>query len=125
MNQRLFSPAASGGASPALAMLGVNLMVFMATLDMSIVNVALPTLVTVLDTDFAAIQWVILSYVLVIASLLLLVSRLGDMRDKKRIFSAGLVIFLVASLCCGLLDAVTEMVVDQQQRHRFESAVHR
>jgi EmrB/QacA subfamily drug resistance transporter len=83
-------------------MLGVNLMVFMATLDMSIVNVAMPTLVDSLRSDFATIQWVILSYVLVIASLLLLVSRLGDMRDKKRIFSTGLVLFVLSSLCCGL-----------------------
>lgn len=96
--------------SPALAMLGVNLMVFMATLDMSIVNVALPTLVTVLGTDFAVIQWVILSYVLVIASLLLLVSRLGDMRDKKRIFASGLVVFLIASLCCGLAPSVAWLI---------------
>ncbi|EFL49723.1 drug resistance transporter, EmrB/QacA subfamily [Solidesulfovibrio fructosivorans JJ]] len=92
--------------SPALAMLGVNLMVFMATLDMSIVNVALPTLVKALHTDFAVIQWVILSYVLVIASLLLLVSRLGDMHDKKRIFSTGLLLFVGASLCCGLAPSV-------------------
>jgi EmrB/QacA subfamily drug resistance transporter len=96
--------------SPVLAMLGVNLMVFMATLDMSIVNVALPTLVETLHADFAAIQWVILSYVLVIASLLLLVSRLGDMRDKKRIFSTGLVIFLVASLCCGLAPSASWLI---------------
>ncbi|WP_300163234.1 MFS transporter [Solidesulfovibrio sp.] len=96
--------------SPAVAMLGVNLMVFMATLDMSIVNVALPTLVEALHTDFAAIQWVILSYVLVIASLLLLVSRLGDMRDKKRIFLAGLVMFLIASLCCGLAPSVSWLI---------------
>jgi len=87
---------------PAVAMLGVNLMVFMATLDMSIVNVAMPTLVKKLHTDFATIQWVVLSYILVIASLLLLISRLGDMRDKKRIFSTGLTIFILASLCCGL-----------------------
>ncbi|MGE4539404.1 MAG: DHA2 family efflux MFS transporter permease subunit [Desulfovibrio sp.] len=92
--------------SPVLAMLGVNLMVFMATLDMSIVNVALPTLVKALHTDFAVIQWVILSYVLVIASLLLLVSRLGDMHDKKRIFSMGLLLFVSASLCCGLAPSV-------------------
>lgn len=91
---------------PALAMLGVNLMVFMATLDMSIVNVALPTLVESLETDFATIQWVILSYILVIASLLLLVSRLGDLRDKKRIFSLGLTLFILASLCCGLAPSV-------------------
>ncbi|MHC1788798.1 MFS transporter [Solidesulfovibrio sp.] len=96
----------ASGARPALAMLGVNLMVFMATLDMSIVNVALPTLAESLDTDFATIQWVILSYILVIASLLLLVSRLGDMQDKKRIFSTGLVLFIIASLCCGLAPSV-------------------
>jgi EmrB/QacA subfamily drug resistance transporter len=95
---------------PALAMLGVNLMVFMATLDMSIVNVALPTLVGDLNTDFATIQWVILSYVLVIASLLLLVSRLGDMRDKKRIFSSGLVLFILASLCCGMAPSVSWLI---------------
>lgn len=106
MTQQNAPTGPATGARPALAMLGVNLMVFMATLDMSIVNVALPTLVESLDTDFATIQWVILSYVLVIASLLLLVSRLGDMRDKKRIFSTGLILFIIASLCCGLAPSV-------------------
>jgi len=110
MNQ----PSAPSGSvayvRPALAMLGVNLMVFMATLDMSIVNVALPTLTESLHTDFATIQWVILSYVLVIASLLLLISRLGDMRDKKRIFFTGLVLFVIASLCCGLAPSVSWLI---------------
>jgi EmrB/QacA subfamily drug resistance transporter len=96
--------------SPALAMIGVNIMVFMATLDMSIVNVALPSLTESLHTDFATIQWVILSYVLVIASLLLLVSRLGDLHDKKRIFASGLVVFLAASLCCGLAPSVDWLI---------------
>lgn len=104
------TPPQARPTSPALAMLGVNLMVFMATLDMSIVNVALPTLVEALHTDFAAIQWVILSYILVIASLLLLISRLGDMRDKKRIFSLGLVLFVSASLCCGLAPSVSWLI---------------
>ena len=102
--------SAQNPPSPALAMLGVNLMVFMATLDMSIVNVALPTLVEELHTDFAVIQWVILSYVLVIASLLLLISRLGDMRDKKRIFATGLTLFVGASLCCGLAPSVSWLI---------------
>ncbi|MFP5257862.1 MAG: MFS transporter [Acidobacteriota bacterium] len=106
MNQTHSSPGSPAQARPALAMLGVNIMVFMATLDMSIVNVALPTLTDTLHTDFATIQWVILSYVLVIASLLLLISRLGDMRDKKRIFFSGLIIFIFASLCCGLSPSV-------------------
>lgn len=88
--------------SVILSMLGVNLMVLMATLDMSIVNVSLPSLAHSLDTDFATIQWVILSYVVAIACLLLLISRLGDMKGKKRIFATGLVMFTAASLLCGL-----------------------
>jgi EmrB/QacA subfamily drug resistance transporter len=91
-------------------MIGVNMMVFMATLDMSIVNVALPSLATQLDTDFATVQWVILSYVLVVAALLLLVSRLGDMRGKKGIFSAGLALFTLGSLLCGLAPDVEWLI---------------
>jgi EmrB/QacA subfamily drug resistance transporter len=99
-------PSGNGHPRPALAMLGVNCMVFMATLDMSIVNVALPTLIKDLATDFATIQWVVLSYILAVASLLLIISRLGDMRDKRRIFTIGLSLFLLASLCCGLAPGV-------------------
>jgi len=115
MNQRTHAagpqpPGPKGASRPALAMLGVNLMVFMATLDMSIVNVALPTLVDTLASDFATIQWVILSYILVIASLLLLVSRYGDLHDKKRVFSTGLALFILASLCCGLAPSVSWLI---------------
>ncbi len=85
-----------------LAMLGVGMGVFMATLDASIVNISLPTLVKELNTSFAAIEWVILSYVLVVTSLLLGVARLGDMRDKKKVYMAGLALFTAASLLCGL-----------------------
>ncbi len=90
------------GRDVALAMLGVNLMVLTATLDMSIVNISLPTLVTVLNTDFPTVQWVVLSYVLAIACLLLLFSRLGDMKSKKTIFSSGLIVFALGSLLCGI-----------------------
>ncbi|MGD9609702.1 MAG: MFS transporter [Desulfovibrionaceae bacterium] len=112
MHHAAFAAPAPGNAPerPALAMLGVNIMVFMATLDMSIVNVALPTLTKDLDTDFATIQWVILSYILVIASLLLVISRLGDMRDKRRIFTVGLILFSLASLCCGLAPNVSWLI---------------
>ncbi len=92
--------------SAAGALLGVCLMVLMATLDMSIVNVSLPSLVAELDTTFAAIQWVILSYVLALTCLMLTVSRLGDMFGKKRTFALGLVIFTVSSGLCGLAPSV-------------------
>ncbi|NMC49150.1 MAG: MFS transporter, partial [Desulfovibrio sp.] len=103
MSENTISPdEAEKTSSVVLSMLGVNMMVLMATLDMSIVNVSLPTLATTLGADFATIQWVILSYVLVIACLLMLISRLGDMKGKKSIFARGLSIFTAASLLCGL-----------------------
>ncbi len=111
MPENTFCPhEAQSGSSVVLSMLGVNMMVLMATLDMSIVNVSLPTLATMLEVDFATIQWVVLSYVLVIACLLMLISRLGDMKGKKRIFSAGLLIFTTASLLCGLAPGASWLI---------------
>ena len=83
-------------------MLGVGMGVFMATLDTSIVNISLPTLVNDLNTDFSTITWIILSYVLVLTSLMLGVARLGDMYDKKKLYMIGLGLFTFASLLCGL-----------------------
>ncbi len=85
-----------------LAMLGIGLGVFMATLDSSIVNISLPTLQEYFHTDFATIQWVALSYALVLTSLMLTVARFGDLMDKKRIYVVGLVLFTIFSLANSL-----------------------
>jgi EmrB/QacA subfamily drug resistance transporter len=89
-----------------LAMAGLGMGVFMATLDASIVNISLPTLVQEFNTNFATIQWVVLSYALVLTSLMLMVARLGDMIDKKRIWMVGLALFTLGSLLCGLSPSV-------------------
>jgi EmrB/QacA subfamily drug resistance transporter len=89
-----------------LAMAGLGMGVFMATLDASIVNISLPTLVQEFKTNFATIQWVVLSYALVLTSLMLMVARLGDMIDKKRIWMVGLALFTLGSLLCGLSPSV-------------------
>ena len=78
----------------------------MATIDISIVNVSLPTLVKALRTDFPTIQWVILSYVLVLTSTMLSMARLGDMVGKKKIYLLGLLIFTLGSFLCGLSPSV-------------------
>ncbi len=88
------------------AMLGIGLGVLMSTLDSSIVNISLPTLVRQLDTDFATIQWVVLSYLLIITSLMLSVARLGDMLGKKKVYLTGLVLFTTGSLLSGLSPGV-------------------
>ena len=60
-------------------MAAVAMSTFLATIDGSIVNVALPTLVRELDAGFATVQWVVLVYLLTLATLLLSMGRLGDM----------------------------------------------
>ncbi len=84
------------------AMTAVGLSIFMATLDVTIVNVSLPTLVTALRTDFATVQWVILGYVLVVTSMTLCMARLGDILGKRNLFASGLSLFTIGSLLCGL-----------------------
>lgn len=75
---------------------------FMATLDSSIVNIALPTLTKVLETDLYRIKWVVIAYLFVITCLLLPFGRLSDLYGRKRIFQAGFFIFTIGSMLCGL-----------------------
>jgi EmrB/QacA subfamily drug resistance transporter len=84
--------------------------IFLATIDGSIVNVALPTLVRSFGTDFATIQWVVLAYLLGLATLLLTMGRLGDMVGKKPIYTAGFVVFTLGSVLCGLAPTVYWLV---------------
>ena len=76
--------------------------IFLATIDGSIVNVALPTLTTELNTDFATVQWVVLSYLLTVTILQAVVGRLADMYGRKFLYNAGFVVFTVGSAFCGL-----------------------
>ncbi|MEZ4663344.1 MAG: MFS transporter [Caldilineaceae bacterium] len=84
--------------------------IFLATIDGSIVNVALPTLVRAFETDFPTVQWVVLSYLLTQTTLLLSIGRLGDMIGKKSIFVVGMVIFTISSALCGLSPSITWLI---------------
>lgn len=103
-------PPPLNGRKKWLAMLGIGMGVFMATLDTSIVNISLPTLIQELNTNFATISWVILSYVLVVTSLMLGVARLGDMFDKKKLYLIGLSLFTFSSLLCGLAPSAVWLI---------------
>ena len=91
-------------------LLGIGFSVFLFTLDLSIVNVALPTLVKVLNTDFATIQWVVLSYLVVVAALLPGAARLGDLYDKRKLYMTGLAVFTAGSVLCGLSPNVEVLI---------------
>src|SRR3954468_2866972 len=74
----------------------------MAFSDMTIVNVALPVLQQSLGASFAAVQWVVESYTLVLAAMILVGGAVGDLFGRRRVFSIGIVIFALASAGCGL-----------------------
>jgi EmrB/QacA subfamily drug resistance transporter len=75
---------------------------FVLQLDFSIVNVALPTIQRELDMAAAQLQWIVTGYALTFGSLLLAGGRLADLLGRRRVLVAGLVVFAVASLGCGL-----------------------
>src|SRR3954464_8708016 len=74
----------------------------MVILDVAIVNVALPSNKTDLDFSQANLQWVISAYAIMFGGVLLLGGRLADLLGRRRLFIAGLVLFSVSSLLCGL-----------------------
>jgi EmrB/QacA subfamily drug resistance transporter len=87
-------------------MFAVGMGVFLATLDGSIVNVAMPTLENQLDTRFAVVQWVVLAYLLTVTTLLAGIGRLADIVGKKSIYVIGFVVFTAGSVLCALAPTV-------------------
>jgi len=88
--------------SRGLALAVLCAMQLMIVLDGTIVTVALPTIQRDLDFSQAGLSWVLNSYLIAFAGLLLLAGRLGDLLGSKRMFVAGLTVFTAASLLCGV-----------------------
>ena len=91
-------------------LLAVCLGAFMATLDTSIVNIALPQIAQDFQCSLVQISWVMLIYLLMNVSLLLTSGRLGDLLAPGKLFLLGLVIFTGASALCGVSPSLAPMV---------------
>ena len=106
------SAAAHGAAHAAAAqrrpihsgmvLTGLSLAILLSQLGTNVINVALPTLVKDLGVDFGSVQWVVVSYLLVVTALIVGVGRFGDQLGKKRLYLWGLVVFMAASVLCAL-----------------------
>src|SRR6185436_20365579 len=83
----------------------------MIVLDVTIVNVALPSIQHDLGFSQANLTWVVNAFLVTFGSLLLLAGRLGDLMGRRRVVLAGLVTFTVASLLCGLAETQAELIV--------------
>ena len=75
---------------------------FMTILDVAIVNVAIPSIEIDLNIKRETVQWVITAYAITFGGFLLLGGRMADLLGRRRIFIAGLILFTLASLACGL-----------------------
>lgn len=84
------------------ALAGLSLSMLMPSLDTSIANAGLPALAQAFSASFQAVQWIVLAYLLAITTLIVSAGRLGDMLGRRRLLLAGIGLFTVASLLCGL-----------------------
>jgi EmrB/QacA subfamily drug resistance transporter len=83
----------------------------MAFIDGTVVNVALPALQSALGASIKDIQWVVESYALFLAALILIGGSLGDLYGRRKIFVAGVVLFSAASAWCGLAPNIMQLIV--------------
>jgi EmrB/QacA subfamily drug resistance transporter len=83
---------------------------FMTVLDVSIVNVALPSIKNSLHVSESSLQWVLIAYTITFGGLLLLGGRAADLLGRRRMFMVGLVIFSAASLACGLAGSIGVLI---------------
>lgn len=99
------------GIKKYLILFNVTLSTFMATLDGSIVNIALPVISGEFGVSISSIQWVVTAYLLVISVLLLVWGRLSDLYGKKMIFASGFFVFALGSALCALSRSLEMLVL--------------
>src|SRR4051795_10363645 len=92
----------------ALYVLCVDML--MIVLDVTVVNVALPSIQSDLGFSSSSLAWVVNAYLIAFGGLLLLAGRLGDLMGRRRVFLGGLAVFTAASLLCGLAQSQAVLV---------------
>ena len=86
---------------------------FMNLIDVTIVNVALPSLQAAFDATGSEIEWVVAAYILTFALCLLPAGRLGDIFGRRKLFLAGIVTFTLGSLACGVAGSIDALVASR------------
>ena len=83
----------------------------LAFIDGTVVNIALPAMQHDLGASINQVQWIVESYALFLAALLLIGGSLGDLYSRRNIFMGGVLLFTMASVACGLSSTVTQLIV--------------
>src|SRR5512135_2050511 len=82
----------------------------MSALDVSIVNVAMPTLKNTFGVSMAVIEWIAMAYMLTLTIFLPLFGRLADIYGRSRLYNIGLLVFSLGSLLCGMSSSAGFMI---------------
>jgi EmrB/QacA subfamily drug resistance transporter len=91
----------------------ISFALFMILLDVTIVNIALPHIMTSLSVSLSKVEWVINIYVLIFAALLLTLGKLGDIFGRRLLFLMGLTLFTLSSVACSLSPNFMFLVVSR------------
>jgi EmrB/QacA subfamily drug resistance transporter len=110
-SEALADLATSANRRRWIALVVVCLAMFMNALDGSIVNVALPAVQKSLHFSQSGLTWVVDAYLISFGSFLLMAGRLGDLIGRKKVFLAGVTLFMLASIVCGAANSQGMLVV--------------
>jgi MFS transporter, DHA2 family, methylenomycin A resistance protein len=105
---RALAPPSS--TSPALTLIAMSLGFAVVQLDVTVVNVTLETIGSSFGGGVAGLQWIVNAYTVVFASLILTCGALGDRLGAKRLFIAGFILFVVASMACGMAPSLFVLI---------------
>ncbi|AGX44405.1 MFS transporter [Clostridium saccharobutylicum] len=94
-----------------ISFIAIILGFFMALLDTTVVNITLPKMAEYFSTSMDHISWVVNSYNLATAVILITVSRLADQFGRKKLFIAGVAVFTISSLLCGISDSLQALIL--------------
>ena len=101
---------ANSAPSVRWALASLSLSMLLSSLGTSIANVGLPTFAEVFSASFQQVQWIVLAYLLAITTLIVSVGRLGDIIGRRSLLLAGIALFTVASVLCGVVPTLRLLI---------------
>src|SRR5262245_50138266 len=112
ISERYDTVAAKAAEAPSArgALASLSLSMLLSALGVSIANVALPTLAQAFTASFQQVQWIVLAYLLAITTLIVSVGRLVDITGRRRLLLAGVSVFTLGSVLCGVAPTLALLV---------------
>lgn len=108
-----FTPSAASPPPEAnkwWILIAISMAIFMSATNATTMNLALPTLLQTFNTSFAAVQWVVLAYLVSMAVVLPSIGRWGDLAGRKQVFMQGQVLFLIGATLCASAPSIAWLV---------------